>query len=58
MIIAGLEVPHVHPHVLPIQTLGDLDFANQDQNAARRPDARAATIRESLRALGYKQVSD
>ena len=51
--IAGLEVPHVHLHVLPIDRLEDMDFANQDQGA--RPedlDAAAATVRASLRALG------
>ena len=59
LMIAGLEVPHVHLHVLPIQTLGDLDFANQDQNAKPADLDRAAqTIRESLRALGYAQVAD
>ncbi len=32
--IAGLEVPHVHLHVCPIDTMDDLDFAN----AAEDPD--------------------
>ena len=53
LMIAGLEVPHVHLHVLPIDRLQDMDFANQDENA--RPedlDAAASTIRASLRALG------
>ena len=27
MMIAGLEVPHTHLHVLPITALGDLDFS-------------------------------
>lgn len=27
MIIAGLEVPHTHLHVLPINQLGDFDFS-------------------------------
>jgi len=53
LMIAGLEVPHVHLHVLPIDELRDMDFANQDPNA--RPedlDAAAETVRASLRALG------
>lgn len=53
LMIAGLEVPHVHLHVLPIDELSDMDFANQDPGA--RPedlDAAAATIRASLRELG------
>ena len=53
MMIAGLEVPHVHLHVLPIERLEDMDFANQDSDV--RPedlDAAADTVRASLRALG------
>jgi len=53
LMIAGLEVPHVHLHVLPIDRLEDMDFANQDQNArAEDLDAAAETVRASLRTLG------
>ncbi len=59
MMIAGLEVPHVHLHLVPIWGVRDLDFSN----AARNPDpadldAAADTIRKSLRELGYDQVVD
>lgn len=37
MMIAGLEVPHVHLHVVPIRGVHDLDFAN----AQRDPDPAA-----------------
>ena len=37
LMIAGLEVPHVHLHVVPIDGVHDMDFAN----AARDPDADA-----------------
>jgi histidine triad (HIT) family protein len=52
--IAGFEVPHVHVHVLALQRLSDLDFAN----AATDPDpgemdAAAASIRAALRAAGH-----
>ena len=30
LMIAGFEVPHVHVHVVPINGMGDLDFANAD----------------------------
>lgn len=30
LMIAGLEVPHVHLHVVPITGVHDLDFANAD----------------------------
>jgi histidine triad (HIT) family protein len=59
LMIAGLEVPHVHLHVVPITGLGDLNFANQDLNA--KPDdldRAAATIRSSLRELGYRETAD
>lgn len=58
LMIAGLEVPHVHLHVVPINGVHDLDFANQDLNA--RPadlDRAADTLRASLRALGFQQVA-
>src|SRR4029079_2611415 len=41
LIIAGLEVPHTHLHVVPIDAEGDLSFANAD------PDADAATLAEA-----------
>lgn len=59
MIIAGLEVPHVHLHVVPIAGLGDLDFRNQAKNPnAADLDAAAATIRAALKDLGCRQVAD
>jgi histidine triad (HIT) family protein len=60
MIIAGLEVPHVHLHLIPIQDeVRDLDFANADPDpdpAALDDDAEK--IRVSLRKLGYKEVAE
>ena len=55
LMIAGLEVPHTHLHVLPIDRLQDMDFANQDPEA--RPedlDAAAQRVRASLRSLGLE----
>ncbi|MHC5212534.1 MAG: HIT family protein [Planctomycetota bacterium] len=55
LIIAGLEVRHVHLHVLPINTLGDLDFARADPEP--RPgalDEAAESIRGSLRQMGHE----
>jgi len=58
LIIAGLEVRHVHLHVVPINGLRDLDFSNQDSNATAIDIEKAAErIRESLTALGYREVS-
>lgn len=53
LMLAGLEVPHVHFHVVPINTSHDLDFARQDLNATGAElDAAAARIRQALRELG------
>lgn len=59
LIIAGFEVPHTHLHVIPANSMADLDFAN----AATEPDfdalaAAATAIRAALRELGYDEVSE
>lgn len=59
LMIAGLEVPHVHLHVVPMDGVHDLDF----DNAARDPDpaaldAAAAALRSALRSRGADGVSD
>jgi len=59
MMVAGLEVPHCHIHVVPIRGVHDLDFGNQDPDPdpAMMDDA-AATIRRELNKLGYAEVSE
>jgi histidine triad (HIT) family protein len=59
VMLAGLEVPHCHLHVVPIRGVHDLDFDNQDPDPdpAMMDDA-AETIRRELRKLGYAQVSN
>lgn len=53
LLIAGLEVPHLHVHVFPALALETFDLANADTNPdpATLVDA-AAKIREALRELG------
>jgi histidine triad (HIT) family protein len=59
LMIAGLEVPHVHLHVVPIGGLHDLDFSRQDLNAKPEELERAAvTVRSALQALGFRQATD
>jgi histidine triad (HIT) family protein len=59
LMLAGLEVPHCHVHVVPIRGVHDLDFGNQDPNPdPATMDGAAQTIRRELRRLGYSQVSD
>jgi histidine triad (HIT) family protein len=57
--IVGIEVPHVHVHLIPLDAIGDLNFAHADPNPkpAALDDA-AARIRAALRELGYREVSD
>jgi len=58
VMLAGLEVPHCHFHVVPIRGLHDLDFGNQDPNPdPNMMDGAAETIRRELHRLGYAQVS-
>ena len=53
LMVAGLEVPHVHLHVTPIDDVHDLDFERQDRNADPRAlDDAAERIRRALRDLG------
>lgn len=52
MIIAGMEVPHTHLHVVPIRHEGDLDFASADHAASPEAlDAAAAALRSALEAM-------
>ena len=54
LMLAGLEVPHVHFHVVPIRGVHDLDFGNQDPNPDEAMMENAAeAIRAELRKLGY-----
>jgi histidine triad (HIT) family protein len=59
VVVAGLEVPHCHIHVVPIRGVHDLDFGNQDPNPVPAVmDSAARALRRELRELGYSEVSD
>ena len=59
VVIAGLEVPHVHIHVVPIDGVHDLDFDRADRNPDPAAlDRAAATIQSSLRHFGFQEVAD
>jgi diadenosine tetraphosphate (Ap4A) HIT family hydrolase len=58
MIVAGLEVPHVHVHLVPISDLHDLDFDRQDRNPDPQAlDEAAAKLRAALTALGHPEAN-
>jgi len=57
VLIVGEEVPHVHIHVVPINTPGELSFANVDRSpSAEALDDAAERIRVRLRELGRVEV--
>jgi histidine triad (HIT) family protein len=59
LMIAGLEVPHTHIHLVPISSIRDLDFANADASAVRDGLEKAAgSVRESLREMGAAGVAE
>ncbi len=57
MIIAGLEVPHTHLHVIPIETEAELNFARADHGAtADSLDLAADRLRSALVAAGHGEA--
>ena len=50
VIIAGLEVPHLHVHVFPARDLADFGFANVDRNPS--PESLDEAQAKILAALG------
>jgi histidine triad (HIT) family protein len=56
--IVGLEVRHVHLHLVPFDAIPQLEFSRQDPNAtAVDLDQAAERIRAELRALGRPEVA-
>jgi diadenosine tetraphosphate (Ap4A) HIT family hydrolase len=54
MIIAGLEVPHCHLHLVPINVEAELSFSRADHDPEPRAlDDAADGLRDGLRELGH-----
>lgn len=58
LMIAGFEVPHTHLHVVPMNSMAQLDFANVDAN----PDhevlgQQMQRLRDALTEKGHTSVS-
>jgi histidine triad (HIT) family protein len=54
LMIAGFEVPHTHVHVVPIDSMADLDFRNADTSAkADELDSMADALSSALLAAGH-----
>ena len=59
LMIAGLEVPHLHLHVSPIWAVNDLDFANAARSITREELADSGErLRHALRQRGALGVSE
>ena len=58
LMIAGLEVPHLHIHLVPIDGVNDLDFANAAASVDRDElETEASRLRDRLDAYGASGVS-
>ena len=58
LMIVGLEVPHVHLHVVPIHEMGDVNFAHAAKSVDPADLEKAAdAIRTQLRAQGHAEAS-
>ena len=58
LMIAGFEVPHTHLHVVPLENMSHLDFAQADANADPADlDVVADLLRGALRAEGHAEVT-
>ncbi|AQQ67379.1 HIT family protein [Microbulbifer agarilyticus] len=54
VMVAGIEVPHTHYHLVPINEIADLDFALQQQAEPEALAEEAAKIRQALADLGFE----
>jgi histidine triad (HIT) family protein len=50
VMVAGLEVPHAHVHLVPIRAIGDLNFANATPGDQQQLAELAESIRRQLDA--------
>ncbi len=54
LLIAGLEVPHLHLHVFPAFELGDFNISGADPEPSKESlDEAQDKIKQALRDLGY-----
>lgn len=52
MSVIGLEVPHAHIHLVPLNSMGDINFSNSKLNlSAEEMEAVAASIRSAYDKL-------
>ena len=56
VMVAGLEVPHTHMHLVPVDALSDFDFSLQKPAGADELAAEAQKIRAALREMGFSEA--
>jgi diadenosine tetraphosphate (Ap4A) HIT family hydrolase len=58
VIVAGYEVPHLHVHVIPTNSMADVSFANAAASVDPADlEAAAAAMRTRLRDMGRSEIS-
>ena len=50
-VVAGFDVPHAHLHLIPADTMADLDFRRAEDASADELSAMAGRIRDALGTL-------
>ena len=48
MAVIGLEVPHVHVHLIPLNSMGDMNFGNKLSFSKEEFEETAAAIKANL----------
>lgn len=56
--IVGLEVPHTHLHLVPINSMEDASFSRAQQAAPEELAGEAAKLRAALKAAGNAAVAE
>ncbi|WP_323843919.1 HIT family protein [Microbulbifer magnicolonia] len=56
VMVAGLEVPHTHMHLIPVDALADFDFSLQQPAEAEQLAAEAVKIRTALVRMGFSEA--
>jgi histidine triad (HIT) family protein len=56
LMVVGLEVPHTHLHVMPIDRTADMDFANASAASRDELQETATALRAVLQAAGHAQA--
>lgn len=58
LMIAGFEVPHTHVHVVPLESMAQLDFTTADPNPGQDSlQSNMEQLREALESAGHSEVS-